>query len=132
MQAGTIFESSGLASPSNLLVNTRKPAALSIELVCLFDSSFTLIRVSHTWASIFGIAEEIATGLSFFEFVPEQQHRQIESDLAALGPELRTVSCMHAVGLQSDVKAWIDWEYRVILDKNEAVLAYEAVGKFGS
>ena len=102
---------------------------MSLELICLFDSSFTLIRVNHTWASIFGIAEEIAAGLSFFEFVPEQQHHQIASDLAALGPELRTVSCTHAVGLQSHVTAWIDWEYRVILDENKAVLAYEAVGK---
>ena len=105
---------------------------MNAELICLFDSSFTLIRVNHTWPRVFGIAPEIATGLSLFEFVPEQQHQQIKTDLAVLGPEKRTVSYKHAVGLQSHVTAWIDWEYRIILDEHGTVLAYEAVGRLDS
>ena len=101
---------------------------MSNELICLFDSGFTLIRVNHCWSKIFGIAEEIAPGLCFLDFVPEIQHRQIRIDLSVLGPERRTMSFKHAVGLQSHVTAWIDWKYRIILDEHNTILAYEAVG----
>ena len=102
---------------------------MSVELICLFDSSFKLIRVNHAWPRIFGIAEEIAPGLSLFEFVPEQHRQQVMIDLSVLGPERRAVSYKHAIGLQSHVTALVDWAYRIILDEYHAIVAYEAVGK---
>lgn len=105
---------------------------MNIEFICMFDSGFTLIRVNHAWPKVFGVAEEIALGLSFFEFMPEQQHQQIKTDLSVLGPERRTISCQHAVGLQSHVTAWVHWNYNVLLDEQNAILGYEGVGKMAS
>ncbi len=102
---------------------------MSVELICLFDSAFTLIRVNQAWPRIFGIAEEVAPGLSLFEFVPKQHHQQVKIDLSVLSPERRAVSYKHAIGLQNHVTAWVDWTYRTILDDHHTIVAFEAIGK---
>ena len=101
---------------------------MSVELICLFDSDLTLIRVNHVWPRIFGVAEDVAAGRSFLEFIPDQEHHQITTDLAKLGFEMRTTSFNHAVGLKSHVTARVEWRYRILIDGDGAILAYEAVG----
>lgn len=101
---------------------------MSLELTCLIDSDLAIVRVNQTWAKVFGIAESVVTGRSFLEFVPTQQHHQIEEDLANLKPELRTLSCTHAVGFGNHVTASVAWTYRKIVDERGSILGYEASG----
>ena len=101
---------------------------MSLELTCLFDSDLEIIRVNQTWAKVFGIAESVAAGRSFLEFVPTQQHHQIETDLANLEPEMRTLSCTHAIGFGNHVTARVEWTYRKIMDESGVTLGYEALG----
>lgn len=102
---------------------------MSPKLDCLFDRDFVLIRVNEAWCMFFGLTEELALGRSFMDFVPWSYRLATRNDILALGAECRAASHTHAAGFGTYTIGQVHWTYQVILDKQDRIAAYEAIGQ---
>ena len=99
------------------------------ELVCRFDAAGVLTFVNQSYATYFNQAPEDLVGTRFIELIPERDRAGAMELIESLTPDQPTVTNEHRVVLADGTERWQRWSDRVILNSEQEIVAYQAVGR---
>ncbi|MFG0292107.1 MAG: PAS domain S-box protein [Phycisphaerales bacterium JB050] len=99
------------------------------ELVCRYDLDFTLTFINQAYAEYFERERDDLIGTPFTDLIPEEDRGRVIDSYKHLSPENPTETVEHPVTLADGRVRWQRWINRVILDADQQVIAYQAVGR---
>lgn len=99
-----------------------------IDLVCRYQMDGTLTFVNAAYCRYFGKNVEHLLNHSFLTFIPEEDKRLIEGQLARLNPKQPSVTYQRRAIINGETR-WQEWTERAIYDAQEQLLEIQAVGR---
>ncbi len=98
-------------------------------LLCRFLPDGEINYANRAYCSYFAKSSEELTGTSFLEWIPESDHANVMSNIAALTPGSPTRSHEHRVILPNGEIRWQRWINRALFDTRGVISAYQAIGE---
>ena len=99
------------------------------ELICRFKPGGTLTFVNKAYCDYFGTSPQQILGKSFYQFLPEEERKNVEQRLKGLSLENPTITYEHKVIKPDGSIAWQQWTDRAIFDEQGRVIEYQSVGR---
>lgn len=99
------------------------------DLVCRYDLDLTLTFVNQAYAEYFGRDRDELIGTPFTELIPAEDREKVTALFRSLTSDTPTFSSEHRVTLADGSIRWQRWTDRAILNPDQEVIAYQAVGR---
>lgn len=98
-------------------------------MICRFTPDLRLAYVNAAYSAYFERSQEQLLGVSFLDFIPEQEHQAIRSIIASMTPDSPSVVYEHQVLDGKGHIRWKRWTNRALYDQKDRIIAYQAIGE---
>ncbi len=98
-------------------------------LVCRFLPDGTLTLVNEQYCEYFGKSREELEGHNFFDFIPEEERKEVLDRYSSLTPESPVTSYEHQVLVPDGTLRWQRWTDRALFDDGTRAVEYQSIGE---
>ncbi len=98
------------------------------EFICRWTPDRRLTFANETYRRQFGAGAEDLVGHRFLPLIPEDDRKQVNEALAALGPDRPLLTIEHRVLTSDGRLRWVSWTHRAIADATGGVVEMQSVG----
>ena len=99
------------------------------ELICRFRSDYTLTFVNEAYCRFSDKKRDDLIGHKFMAFIPEGDRQRVEDQISSLSLQNPVATHEQRVFMPDGTIGWQQWTNRAILDGNETLVEYQAVGR---
>ena len=99
------------------------------ELICRFRPDGTLTFVNDAYCRYFAKGREELIGHTFMAWIPEEDRRLAQANIAQLSPEEPVAEVEHRVTLLDGSERWLHWSDRAIFDSEGRLVECQGVGR---
>lgn len=99
------------------------------ELICRFRPDYKLTFVNEAYCRFFNKKRDDLIGQKFMAFIPEGDRLRVEDQISLLSLENPVATLEQRVFMPDGTIGWQQWKNRAILDGNEKLIEYQAVGR---
>ena len=98
------------------------------EFICRWTPDRRLTFANETYRRRFGAGAQDLLGHRFLPLIPEDDRKQVDEALAALGPDRPLLTMEHRVLTSDGRLRWVSWTHRAIADAAGGVVEMQSVG----
>lgn len=98
------------------------------DLICRFTTDYRIITANMEFCRLINSTPDNLTGLSWLEFIPDDERFAIHEGLIRLSNKKSSVTHEHKILISGGASVLRQWNYSVILNENGDVIEYQSVG----